>query len=152
MQPAIILMQPDNSGPFTRDRDVLGPVHSNPEVLMAFGERFFHAQDDIRCGVYVRVYRRHVRFGDEPSRERRPSVGDFGVGGWTQNFSAKPFTGGGVSVQSSPVQEVVDFHATLTRRELTDWRHPPLWLPSDDDCLFVSSPTSAGHRWRPSCK
>ncbi len=80
------------------------------------------------------------------------SVGDFGVGGWTQNFSAKPFTGGGVSVQSSPVQEVVDFHATLTRRELTDWRHPPLWLPSDDDCLFVSSPTSAGHRWRPSCK
>ena len=108
---------------------------------MTFGAAFTFACIGVTCAsaTNLRVIDGH-------------SVGDFGVGGWTQNFSVKPLAGGAISVAPGPLNEVVDYHPTLTRRDLTDWRHPPRWLPSDADCLFASSPTSAGHRWRPSCK
>jgi hypothetical protein len=77
---------------------------------------------------------------------------DFGVGGWTQNFGAKPFASGAVSVVSNAANAVVDFHSDITRHDPTNLRHRALWLRADADCVFVSSTTSAGNRWRPACK
>jgi hypothetical protein len=69
------------------------------------------------------------------------TAADFGVGGWTEHSSGKPFAGGAVSVGPSVTNEVVDFHSSLPPR-----------LRADAGCIFVSSPTAAGHRWRPACK
>jgi hypothetical protein len=80
------------------------------------------------------------------------SAADFGVGGWTQNFSANGFASGAVSIVSRGPDQAVDFHSNVTRRDLTSLRQPPLRLRADADCVFVSSTTSAGHRWRPACK
>ncbi len=77
---------------------------------------------------------------------------DFGVGGWTQNFGAKPFASGAVSIVPNVTNAVVDFHSDVNRHDLASSPHWPLWLRADADCVFVSSPTSAGNRWRPGCK
>jgi hypothetical protein len=85
---------------------------------------------------------------------------DFGVGGWTQNFSAKTVASGAVSIVSNATGEAVSNAASVAvhlpsdvaRRDLADLRHRPIWLRADADCVFVSSTTSAGNRWRPACK
>lgn len=41
------------------------------------------------------------------------TVADFGVGGWTQHSSGKPFAGGAVSAGPSVTNDVVDFHSSL---------------------------------------
>jgi hypothetical protein len=80
------------------------------------------------------------------------AAADFGVGGWTQNFGAKPFASGAVSVVSNAANDAVDFHSDPVRLDLTSSGHRALWLRADADCVFASSTTSAGSRWRPACK
>ncbi len=80
------------------------------------------------------------------------SAADFGVGGWTQNFAAKPFASGAVSVVSGAADETFDPALDFAGRGLASSRGWPAWLRADADCVFVSSTTAAGHPWRPSCK
>ncbi len=80
------------------------------------------------------------------------SAADFGVGGWTQNFTARPFASGAVSVVSGAADEKLDAASDFAGRDLASSRRWPAWLRADADCVFVSSPTAAGHLWRPACK
>ncbi len=85
---------------------------------------------------------------------------DFGVGGWTQNFSAKAVASGAAAIVSGAINKAgsnaanvaVGLPPDLARRDLTEWRHRPFWLRADADCIFALSSASAGHRWRPGCK
>ncbi len=79
------------------------------------------------------------------------SATDFGVGGWSQNFSAKPFASGAVSVVSGVAKAAVNSPSDFARHDFASLRHWPLWR-ADAGCVFVSSTTSAGNRWRPACK
>jgi hypothetical protein len=80
------------------------------------------------------------------------SAADFGAGGWTQTFTAKPFASGAVSVISGAAVETLGPTLDLSGRDFASSRRWPAWLRADADCVFVSSPTAAGQRWRPACK
>jgi hypothetical protein len=79
-----------------------------------------------------------------------PSAASPGEGGWSQNFSTKAFTSGSASVVSNAANKVVVRDPDIPRHDLTGSGH---WLLRDDaDCVFVSTTSSAGNRWRPGCK
>jgi hypothetical protein len=79
------------------------------------------------------------------SNDGRTGAGP-GEGGWTQNLS----TTKGSTSESVSTNEVVKADPDLGRHDFTD--HRALRLRADADCIFVSTITPAGNRWRPGCK
>ena len=77
-----------------------------------------------------------------------PSGAGPGEGGWTQNFT----TTKGSASESVSTNEVVRADPDLGCHDFTDFRHWAPWLRAGADCVFVSTTTPAGNRWRPGCK
>ena len=65
-----------------------------------------------------------------------------------QNFT----TTKGSASESVSTNEVVRADPDLGRHDFTDFRHAAPRLRADADCVFVSTTTPAGNRWRPGCK
>ena len=81
------------------------------------------------------------------SNDGRSGAGP-GEGGGTQNFT----TTKGSASESVSTNEVVRADPDLGRHDFTDFRHWAPRLRADAACVFVSTTTPAGNRWRPGCK
>ena len=76
------------------------------------------------------------------SNDSRSGAGP-GEGGWTQNFN----TAKGSASESVSTNKVVKADPDFGRHDFTAFRRR-----DDADCVFVSTITPNGYRWRPGCK
>ncbi|HEY1944417.1 MAG TPA: hypothetical protein VGH40_20080 [Roseiarcus sp.] len=84
----------------------------------------------------------------EPLRHNEGHVGgEFGVGGWTPNYGARPYASGAITAVKAEVTGArpagfgeTDFDRRLRR------------FDADADCLFPPAGAGYGRLWRNGCK